>query len=184
MQEFDDNISNISNVDSVVAISFLRTIQQHHVHLSSMADQKAGLLIGGGFVSTSIIGASGTLMVSTTLFGLLMAAATFLAIYAVAPRLGRRRTAEVEAEAKKKGTPLMFFGEFSRLPREEYVKEMEKVLHSNPDVYHNMIEDIYSLGKMLYEKKYKFLTWSYRVFMAAMVIGPVAWFIEKWILGN
>ncbi len=183
MQEFDDNLSNIANVDSVVAISFLRTIQQHHVHLSAMADQKAGLLIGGGFVSTSIIGASQTLMVSTTLFGLLMAAATFLAIYAVSPRVGKMRTAE-GVEVKRKSTPLMFFGEFSQMPRADYVEAMEKVLHSNPDVYRNMIEDIYSLGKMLYEKKFRYLTWSYRTFMAAIVIGPVTWFIEMCFFGG
>ncbi len=177
--DINESADELTSGNSVEVIAFLRLIQQHHVHLSSMADQKAGLLIGGGFVSTSIIAASGTFMYSTTVFGGLMAAATFLAIYAVAPRFGTHRT-----EDASKGTQLMFFGEFCRLERADYVRRMQSIIKSNPAMFRNMIEDIYSLGQVLYNKKYRYLTWSYRVFMAAIVLGPLIWYFEVILFGD
>ncbi len=178
----DDDFA-ISENNSIEAISFLRTIQQHHVHLSAMADQKAGLLIGGGFVSTSIIGASGTLMLSTTVFGGLMALATLLAIYAVAPRVGLKRTGHAEASPDQIKA-LMFFGEFAQLERRDYVERMETAIKSNPAIFRHMINDIYSLGSVLYRKKYRYLTWSYWVFMGAIVVGPLIWYLEMYVFGK
>ncbi len=47
--------SDLSPPTAVSIINMLRSTQQHHVMLSSMADQKASFLIGASVVTTSLV---------------------------------------------------------------------------------------------------------------------------------
>ena len=144
------------------AIYLLRTVTQSHVHLSSMADTKANILIGACAVIFSLlIGRTGSdgysLPVAILLVSTLMSTAT--AILAVMPKV----------KGPPPGSPQfnpMFFGCFAQLNAQEFVQTMDKVLESDAAVYTAMTRDIHSMGHVLFRKKYRYLTYSYWIFLA------------------
>jgi hypothetical protein len=144
------------------AIYLLRTTQQHHVQLSAMADQKASIIIGAAFVLLAMVfgkASSGMeiphalVMLATTLM-----LSGLLAALAVMPRFGK---------APKSGSNPLFFGHFTALPEDEYVKNLVDILESDETIYETMSRDIYQLGRVLRFRKYRYLGWSYR----ALVVG-------------
>lgn len=152
------------------AVYLLRTVAQSHVHLSSMADTKANILIGACAVIFSLL--IGRLQsdgcsppVAILLVSTLMSAAT--AILAVLPKV----------KGPPPGSPqfnLLFFGCFSQLDARQYAREMEKVLENDSSIYTAMAMDIYGMGTVLYRKKYRYLSYSYRIFLAGMFAAFIA----------
>jgi hypothetical protein len=155
-----------SSVDNI-----LRTIQQHHVTLSLMADTKASILITiSSIVLTLSISRSGD---SHLRPALLTIAATclvslLLAIFAVLP---------VFAEKRPRTRNLFFFGHFSALTEDEFMNEMHGILVDDGALYEAALRDIHSMGIYLYRKKYRFLRLAYLAlligFIAATVVGVV-----------
>jgi hypothetical protein len=155
-----------SSVDNI-----LRTIQQHHVTLSLMADTKASILITiSSIVLTIALSRSGDPHLRPAL---LTVAATcllslLLAIIAVLP---------VFAERKPRARNIFFFGHFSSLSEEEFMEEMHGVLADDGALYQAALRDIHSMGVYLYRKKYRFLRLAYLAlilgFIAATVVGVV-----------
>lgn len=150
---------------SSAAVYLLRTVQQHHVHLSSMADNKANILIGATAVIFSLLvehlhsrGFSLPVVV-LLVFSLLAAAA---AIMAVMPKV------KGPSHGSQAYNPL-FFGCFCQRTPEEYCKDMEKILSTDSSIYTAMSLDIYGLGTVLYRKKYRNLAYSYRILLAGLV---------------
>ncbi|MEO0852295.1 MAG: Pycsar system effector family protein [Cyanobacteria bacterium J06648_11] len=151
-------------------IYLLRTAQQHHVQLSAMADRKAGILIGSSFVVLAIVLTElqrGTLPLPLMIFALFTFVAAGLSVLAVIPRLGNCRAQENQFNT-------LFFGHFAHLSEGEYCDRMFNILKSEEQVYRAFIRDIYQMGKVLYEKKYRYLTYSYRTFMAGLCATLVA----------
>jgi len=147
------------------AIYLLRTVEQNHMHLSSMADTKANILIGACAVIFSLLLGSlhregYSLPVAVLLVFTLMSAAT--AIMAVMPKV------KGPGPESPFFNPL-FFGCFCQLDAEEYCAEMEKVLQSESTIYTAMAMDIYGMGLVLYRKKYRYLMYSYRIFLAGLI---------------
>ncbi|BCU78709.1 hypothetical protein llg_34240 [Luteolibacter sp. LG18] len=149
--------------DNAVA-TFLRTVQNHHVALSQMADQKANVLIGASFVVLSILfhevsqhGLTPTLgMLSGTCF-----TACFFAALAIFPR----------AKKEKDRTPNpLFFGSFAQHPREDFHRELDAILSSDSSITHAMAEDIYQLGCVLHRYKYRYLRYAYRTFLVGLTL--------------
>ena len=171
---FDPQRINIAH--SSGAVYLLRTAQQHHVHLSSMADTKANIMIGvSALIFSMLIGythqegfglPTGILAVST-----LMAATT--AIMAVMP------ATKGPAPGTKGFNPL-FFGCFSQLTPEEYCREMEKVLRDDPSVYTALAMDMYGIGNVLYRKKYRYLAYSYRIFLGGLFLTFLTGALTNW----
>ena len=63
---------------------------------------------------------------------------------------------------------IVFFGNFVNLELEEYEEAMDAVLREGELMYGNMVRDLYFLGKVL-DKKYRYLTNSYNIFMVGFV---------------
>lgn len=152
----------------------LRTTQQHHVALSTMADTKANIIITvSSIVLTLSIGRMGepTLRASVlTLTGFTLAA-LLLAILAVLPkyrplRLGPGQTLPPHFN-------LLFFGHFSELDQQRYLREMAERLKADGSVYRSMATDIYSLGTYLSHHKYRYLRLSYICFLTGFVASVV-----------
>ena len=152
------------------AIYLLRTVAQTHVHLSSMADTKANILIGACAVIFSLLigrlnGDGYSLPVAILLLSTLLSAAT--AILAVMPK----------AKGPVPGSPQfnpMFFGCFSQLESGEFIRAMDKVLETDASMYTAMALDIYGMGAVLYRKKYRFLTYSYWIFLTGLFAAFIA----------
>jgi len=149
-------------------VYLLRTTQQHHVSLSIMADQKANILIGASFILLTILlnnFKNNENSISVIILSISTLIAAFFAVLAVMPAIsfGKKTT------NKFKSNPL-FFGSFHSLSHEEYLEEMHKVLGGDAEVYGAMVTDIYQIGQILHKKKYRYLGFSYRVFIIGFIL--------------
>lgn len=154
--------------------ALLRTTQQHHVALSSMADTKANIIITvSSIVLTLSLGKMGGITTRTSL--VVLAAFTLLAlllaILAVLPKyrpLRLRKGASLPAHFN-----LLFFGHFSELDEDRFQREIARSLAADGSVYRSMAHDIYSLGSYLAHHKYRYLRLSYLSFLTGFVLATV-----------
>lgn len=142
-------------------------MQQHHVALSTMADQKANIIIAG--CVGVLIFSMGRLEAGEHPAWLLALCATALlsglcAIVAVKPsfKMGAAKDAN-------QMNPL-FFGHFVEMPESEYQAEISVLLESDQAIYQAMMRDVYQLGQTLYYKKYRYLNYSYTLFIVGIFI--------------
>jgi hypothetical protein len=152
----------------------LRTAQQHHVALSSMADTKASIIITiSSIVLTISLGRMGepTLRASViTLTGFTLAA-LLLAVLAVLPKYRPLRLKP--SQPLPSHFNLLFFGHFAELDQERYLRELSERLKTDGSVYRTMASDIYSLGSYLAHHKYRYLRLSYICFLTGFVASVV-----------
>lgn len=157
----------------------LRTMQQHHVQLSTMADTKANIIITmSSIVLTLVLGRLGDPMLkgaSITLAAFTMLA-LLLAVLAVLPKY---RPLKLTGEAIPPQFNLMFFGHFAELPRERFLAEIAGALKSDGSVYETMARDTYALGYYLAHHKYRYLRLSYLFFLGGFVLACL---VQGWQL--
>lgn len=147
----------------------LRTMQQHHVQLSVMADTKANILITvSSIILTMVLGKLDDPQLRPAMFTLagFIFVALLLAVIAVLPKY---RPLRVGPGALPESFNLMFFGHFAELPRDRFLGEIAESLKSDGSVYETMARDVYSIGYYLAHYKYRFLRWSYLFFLGGFV---------------
>ncbi len=151
--------------------NLLRTAQQHHVALSSMADTKANIIITvSSIVLTLSLGRMNDpeLRVSVLTLAAFTLVALLLAILAVLPKY---RPPKLVAGALPAGSNLLFFGNFAALPRERFLGEVARTLQPDGSPYATWAEDIYALGCYLAHHKYRYLRYSYLFFLTGFVLA-------------
>jgi len=157
----------------------LRTTQQHHVALSTMADTKANIIITvSSIVLTLSLGKLDQAdlrdsVLTLTFFTLL---ALLLAVLAVLPKYRPLRLTTTELPDNFN---LLFFGHFAELPRERYLAEVARTLNPGGSIYEAMANDVYSLGTYLAHHKYRYLRGSYLSFLSGFILASV---IQLWHL--
>lgn len=135
--------------------------------LSEMADNKASILMGASFVvfSLSIADvASGKASFPLLVLTLFSFAATVLGVLTVRPNRMRRFRLDPE------NVDIMFFGSYSNVTREQYIEQVLRVLSSEEETYRRLAKDIYDHGCILRADKYRWLYWSYTLFLVGLVI--------------
>jgi|SRR5687767_733820 len=158
----------------------LRTVQQHHVHLSALADTKAGLIITiSSIVLTIALSRAGDPQLRAALLTLAVACllALLLAIFAVLPTFAPSRGAKGGAVRRN----LLFFGHFAALTEEEFLDEMEKVITDDTLLIESALRDIYALGVYLYRKKYRLLRMSYVALVTGFILATL---VEVFVLSR
>lgn len=148
-------------------IYMLRTVQQHQVQLSTLADSKANTLLSTSFVVLALV--VGQLKASGFSLPLLILAVTTLlcATFAVLAVLPRGVADPVKPEAKQ-FNPL-FFGHFAQLEMDDFVTRMRAIGSDTQAVHDAMARDIYSIGRLLHDKKYRYLRISYHIFLSGLL---------------
>jgi hypothetical protein len=152
--------------------NMFRIVLANHFQLSAMADTKANMMIT---VCALILSLSLGRITDPSLFptivcmGLTCVFTILLAVYATLPNLPPRLTPPINPRAP--GFNLIFFGHFSQLDFETFFREMEQVVNNRALVYESLAKDLYRLGKVLSERKYRFVRYSYMVFMAGLIIS-------------
>lgn len=153
------------------ADNLLRTAQQHHVALSSMADTKANIIITvSSIVLTLSLGRANDpdLRLSVLVLAGFTLVALLLAILAVLPKF---RPLRLNRDVLPAEFNLMFFGHFAELSRERYLAEFARTLQRDGSPYAVWANDIYSLGAYLAHHKYRYLRYSYLFFLAGFVLA-------------
>ncbi len=163
------------------AVSYLlRTTQQHHVSLSIMADQKANIIIAASSILLTFSFAN---FKQQNLFWGFLALFVFSflslisAVMAVKPRFtSSKRKLSLDANFNP-----LFFGHFTNLSLEEYYSAMEDVMKNDKQTYETQVKEIYQIGMVLKNQKYRHLAASYRFFLIGIVLAALL-FIAQTVL--
>ncbi len=158
---------------AVSIINMLRSAQQHHVMLSSMADQKASFLIGASVVTSSLVlgqWAEGRMMLPLLLLGLGSLLSGVCAALALIPRTRPGKG------GGQSFNPL-FFGHFTGMSEQDYLQTVMRLIEQDRAVYEAMARDIYQMGQVLHRKKFRYLGWGYRLFLVTLLatLGATLW---------
>lgn len=159
---------------SAQSIHLVRTAQINTLTLSQMADQKASILIGATFVvfSLAVTRLIGTEITFSTLS---LAVTAFLsslcAVMAVLPTLGK------PPKGEEAFNPL-FFGHFASMGEQEWTDQMLDRFVDDETLFRAMLKDIHQNGQVLYKRKYRFLSYAYRIFLGGLAITMAIYFAE------
>lgn len=164
--------------------TMFRTTLNNHNNLSGLVDNKANILLS---VNAIIISVSLTtiipkldnpsnehLIIPTLILVISSVIAITFAILATRPRISNGSFNKKEVEEKK--VNLLFFGNFYKMPYEDYNWAMRELIKDKEYLYNSMIKDLYNLGVVL-EKKYRLLRIAYTVFMFGIIISVIAFLI-------
>jgi hypothetical protein len=152
--------------------NLLRTAQQHHVALSSMADTKANIVITMSSIVLTLTMArlnDPDLRTAALILGAFTLLALLLAILAVLPKY---QPPKLNPDGSLPAHfNLLFFGHFGQLSRERYLEEVAHALARDGSPYATWAADIYSLGVYLAHYKYRYLRLSYLFFLSGFVLA-------------
>ncbi len=167
--------------------TLFRITSRNHVDFSSMADNKANIMISVNSIMLSIIFSIlfrhfndyQYLIYPTIIFTLVCTGTIIFAILATRPNL----TAGVftREDIIKRRTNLLFFGNFHKMPLSDYEWGVRRLMEDRDYLYGSIIRDIYFLGKVL-GRKYFFLRISYNIFMFGLIISLIAFVIWGFLI--
>jgi predicted metal-dependent HD superfamily phosphohydrolase len=156
----------------------------NHTRLSGIADSKANILLSVNAIIISI--ALSTIvpkldspknahLVVPVFVMLISSVITIIfAILSTRPKVTKGVFEKQDIEDKK--VNLLFFGNFYKMPLEEYEWAMNVMMKDREYLYNTMIKDLYFLGLVL-EKKYRLLRVAYNLFMIGIVLSVIAFLI-------
>lgn len=155
------------------AVQLVRTAVQTHLSLSQMADQKASILLGATFIVFTItVGQAGKGSLPLPL--LVLACFSFLsALCAVMVVMPSTRTPPVDRTTSN----LLFFGVFTQLSEGEFADLVLDRLASDESMFRTMLRDVYQNGQVLQRKKYRYLGYAYRLFLAGLTLTLVTFLL-------
>lgn len=162
--------------------TMFRVTSTNHLELSSLADNKANIMISVNSIIISIVVTvlirkleeyPNYLIPTILLIGTCLTAMVF-AILATRPKVTNGLVTKDDIQNKRGN--LLYFGNFHQMSLPDYKDGMHALMEDGNYLYDSMITDIYFLGKVL-SKKYKMLRKSYNVFMFGFVISVISFLI-------
>lgn len=163
--------------------TMFRVTLNNHTQLSQIADSKANILLSVNAIIISIAlstlipkldSPSNAHLVFPTFVMLMFSVVSIIfAILSTRPKVSSGSFTRKEIEAKK--INLLFFGNFYKMPLDEYTWAMKEMMKDREYLYDSMIKDLYYLGLVL-NRKYKLLRITYTIFMIGIIIS-VATFV-------
>jgi len=156
--------------------TFFRTNYRNHINLSAIADNKANIMISVNAILISVMvsilsyrnipDTNPMVLLPIVIFLFTGLASLICAVLSIRPKVTGPAEGAITFEEAKKN--VVFFGHFVRLDLEQYEDAVDAVLRDGELLYGNMTRDLYFLGKVL-DKKYRFLTMSYNIFMVGFI---------------
>jgi predicted metal-dependent HD superfamily phosphohydrolase len=171
--------------------TLFRVTLGNHTRLSGIADSKANILLSVNAIIISI--ALSTLipkldsprnvhLVIPTFIMLMSSVITIIfAILSTRPKVTKGVFTKKDIEDKK--VNLLFFGNFYKMPLEDYKWAMNEMMKDREYLYNSMIKDLYYLGIVL-EKKYRLLRIAYNIFMIGIVLSVIAFVLAFKAIGG
>src|SRR5690606_38404185 len=162
-----------------------RTAYRTHVNLSAIADNKANIMLSINAIIISIIvstlvptfGTNPKLILSTAILVLVCLVAMVFATLSTRPKVTEGRVTRDDIINRKAN--LLFFGNFYKMPLEEYDWGMKEMIKDSDFLYTTMTKDLYFLGIVL-AKKYRYLRYCYAVFMYGLINAVFAFAVSDW----
>lgn len=157
----------------------------NHIRLSEIADKKANILLSVNAIIISI--ALSTLMpkldrptnahliIPTFIMLIFSVVCIVFTILSTRPKITSGQFTREDIENKK--VNLLFFGNFYKMPYEEYQWAINELLKDKEYLYNSMTKDLYFLGLVL-ARKYKLLRITYNIFMIGIVTSVIAFIVS------
>jgi predicted metal-dependent HD superfamily phosphohydrolase len=161
--------------------TMFRVTLNNHTRLSEIADSKANILLSVNAIIISIaltslipkFGNPGSshLIIPTLIMTVFSVVSIVFAILSTRPKVTTGTFTRQDIEDKK--VNLLFFGNFYKVPLEEYEWAMNEMMRDREYLYSTLIKDLYYLGVVL-DRKYKLLRITYNIFMVGIVVSAAA----------
>ncbi|MBN1433675.1 hypothetical protein JW921_02875 [Candidatus Fermentibacterales bacterium] len=155
---------------------FLRAVQQHHVQLSLMGDNKANLMIT---ISALVLTLSVQYLGNPTLQypAIIMMASCLscmgFAVYATMPKRNKQLNMLAAGGLRQTSLNPLYFGHFALVPLEEFESVVEEYLSEGESTFRAQIRDIYQLGWFLHHNKYRWVRYSYVSLLAGLAASSI-----------
>ncbi len=158
--------------------TMFRTTYRTHINLSSIADNKANILLSINAIIISIIFTSVIKEYDPDSpylwpsFGILTVCMTTIvfAILATRPKINSGRFTREDILEKR--TNLLFFGNFYRMELNDYMWGIQEMMEDADFLYGSLAKDLFFLGKVL-AKKFFLLRMAYNIFMYGMAVAII-----------
>ena len=165
------------------AMTMFRTALRNHIDLVHVADKKAGIMISiNAILMTLMIPIlSGKLLdvqqfiLPYTVLIITCGVSVILATYATRPQIQDGKVSKDDVHDGDRS--LFFFGNFFRMPKDEYREAIKSVIMKNQTFENSVINDLYDLGKIL-GVKYQRLRWCYMAFAAGIALTLITFGIS------
>ena len=164
--------------------TFFRTNYRNHINLSSIADNKANIMISVNAILISVIisilsyknitESNPMVLMPVVIFLITGLSSLIFAVLSARPKVTSLNDKNKSLEEVKKN--IVFFGNFVTLDLEKYEEAMDAMMRDGELLYGNMTRDLYYLGKVL-NKKYRYLTISYNIFMIGLATTVLTFLI-------
>lgn len=164
--------------------TFFRANYRNHINLSAIADNKANIMISVNSILISVLisilsyrnmaATNPPIVLPVIIFLVTGLTSLIFAVLSARPKVTSLNENASSKEEKRKN--LVFFGNFVNMELEEYEESMDAIFRDSELLYGNLTRDLYHLGKVL-DKKYRYLTVSYNIFMIGFVATVVTFLI-------
>lgn len=171
--------------------TLFRITLSNHTRLSGIADSKANILLSVNAIIISIALSSivpkldspsnAHLVIPTFIMLTFSVVSIVFAILSTRPKVTSGTFTREDIEDRK--VNLLFFGNFYKMPLDEYEWAVNEMMKDNAYLYNSMIKDLYFLGVVL-EKKYRLLRIAYNFFMIGIVLSVIAFVVAFKMIGN
>jgi hypothetical protein len=151
---------------------FLGAVAAHHVQMSAMADVKANIIITASSIVLTLALNNYKEPAYRVTVMLLLPFVTLALLFAIIAVLPKHQSINwPEGTPRPSRFNLLFFGHFSSMSKERYLREMARLIKDPGTMYEAACEDIYGVGHYLDAYKYRYLRWSYSFFLAGFLMA-------------
>lgn len=183
ISKVEERIRNEKTTERGVETMF-RLTARNQINLSSIADNKANIMLTINAVIVSVLVSTSALnftvggRLNFLVPGLILVSGCLIslvfAVLSVRPKIIKNKISDEDLKNRK--VNLLFFGNFFKMDFEEYKSAMAEMMDDYDYLYGSLIKDQYNLGRVL-SIKYRLLTYSYNFFMFSFVIAVITFFI-------
>ncbi len=158
--------------------SMFRLTARNQINLSSIADNKANILISINSIILTVLVSMGigkvadypNFIIPGIVFLSTCLITIIFAILSTRPKISSGKFTKEDIHSKK--VNLLFFGNFYNMTMKDYEWAVTEMMKDNNYLYSSMIRDQYSLGKVI-GKKYQLLRVAYTVFMVGLILSSI-----------
>ena len=162
--------------------TMFRIASANHQRLSSMADNKAHIMISVNSIIVSVViglllkklDTERNLIIPTVILLFFSLVTIIYSVLATRPQIPDGYF--TRDQVINKSTNLLFFGNFYKMSYTDYDWGMKRMMNDREFLYESLINDMYWHGVVL-GKKYKLLRTSYSVFMYGLTAAIIAYTI-------
>ena len=161
--------------------TMFRVTLGNHTRLSDIADSKANILLSVNAIIISVSlstlipkldsPTNAHLIIPTFVLMLFSVICIIFAILSTRPKVTSGTFTRKDIEDRK--VNLLFFGNFYKMPLDEYEWAVNEMMKDSNYLYGSMIKDLYFLGLVL-NRKYKLLRITYTIFMIGIITSVLA----------